>query len=101
MMSTRIKTLSLSMVTVALLWLFVGVERIVDDHEVGTSWQVFVKHRLSTRLIFENPAQQGVELIQYEALTRTDRASFIEYCDVRFGTRNAEQCRMALLGRVP
>jgi hypothetical protein len=66
MTNTTMKSLlvkvALCVVAIGALWAFVGVERIVGDHEVGVSWEPFSKHRMSLQVRFENPAQKGLEL---------------------------------------
>jgi hypothetical protein len=91
---------TVAVVIVCTLWVFVGVERIVGDHEVGISWEAFIKHRPSVQLKFQNPAQKGLELIPFEALSLADQTAFIEFCAIRFGTTNTAQCRAIILERV-
>ncbi len=100
MTNTRINRALLVAVIFGMLWSFVGVERIVGDHEVGVAWQAFIKHRPSAKLVFQNPAQNGLEIMRYEALAPADQTSFINYCGVRFGTVDPVQCHTILIQRV-
>ena len=83
---------ALGVVATGTLWAFVGVERIVGDHEVGVSWEPFIKHRPSLQVRFENPAQKGLELTPVGELSASERAAFIEFCDLRFGEADAASC---------
>lgn len=87
-------------VVLGVSWANVGVERIAGDHEVGDSWQSFVKHRPSPRLVFENPAARGLELTPVESMPPAERAAFLDYCDIRFGAADAAQCQALLRKRV-
>lgn len=91
---------AVAVLVICTLWAFVGVERIAGDHEVGVSWETFIKHRPSTQLKFQNPAQKGLELIPFEALSLADQTAFIEFCAIRFGTTNTTQCRATILERM-
>lgn len=87
-------------VVVAAMWAFVGFERIVGDHEVGASWEPFIKHRPSLQMRFENPAQKGLEIVEFENLSPDDQAAFTNFCAFRFGTTDAARCSAALVGRM-
>ena len=78
--------------TVCLLWTFVGFERTVGDHEMGVSWEPFLKHRPSMQLLFENPAQNGLELAPLEELPPAGQTAFIEFCDIRFAEADTAKC---------
>ena len=82
----------LCVVATGALWAFVGVERIVGDHEIGVSWEPFIKHRMSLQVRFENPAQKGLELTPIDELSASERAAFIEFCELRFGDVDATRC---------
>jgi len=99
MKTAWVKTVSIVAFAVVVLWSFVGAERIIDDHEVGTSWQIFIKHRPSLHLTFKNPAQKGLEIVDYNALSSSDRASFLEFCNIRFGIIEPLQCQTILRKR--
>lgn len=81
------------------LWAFVGVERIVGDHEIGVSWEPFIKHRPSLQVLFENPSQNGLDLTPLGELSASERAAFIEYCDLRFGEVDAARCYASIADR--
>jgi hypothetical protein len=75
-----------------LLWLLVGVERRVGDHEQGVSWEPFVKRRLTLQWRFENPAWRGLEVVPLTAMSPPQRAAFGEFCQVRFGSGDPARC---------
>jgi hypothetical protein len=77
---------------VCTLWASVGVERVVGDHEVGVTWTPFVKHRLSARIVFQNPAWQGLEVVSLQNLSLPERLAFAEFCQIRFGARDPQRC---------
>jgi hypothetical protein len=97
MKAALIKT-GVAVMVAGILWAFVGVERIVGDHEIGVSWEPFIKQRPSLQLRFENPAQKGLEIDPFEALSPAEQAAFNEFCAIRFGATDAAQCR-ALIGQ--
>lgn len=74
------------------LWTFVGVERIVGDHELGVSWEVFIKHRPTLQLRFDNPAWKGLELVAINEFSTPQRAAFSSYCEIRFGEADLRLC---------
>lgn len=82
----------LGVVATGTVWAFVGVERMVGDHEIGVSWEPFIKHRPSLQVRFENPAQKGLELTPIDELSASERAAFIEFCGLRFGEADAARC---------
>ena len=92
--------MALAIAVIGVSWANTGVERIAGDHEVGTSWQGFVKHSPSPRMLFENPAQRGSEPVPLDALSPAERAAFLDYCDIRWGASDAMQCQTALRARV-
>lgn len=87
-----ISSIALGVVATATLWAFFGVERIVSDHEIGVSWEPFIKHRPSLQVLFENPAQKGLKLTPVVAMSASERAAFIEFCELRFGEVDAVRC---------
>lgn len=89
----------LGVVATGTLWAFIGVERIVGDHEIGVSWEPFIKHRPSLQVRFENPAQKGLDLTLVGELSASERAAFIEYCDLRFGEVDAVRCYARIADR--
>lgn len=84
---------------IGVTWANAGVERIAGDHELGPSWQGFVKHTPSARLIFENPAQRGLELAPLETMAPAERAAFADYCAIRFGVADTTECQALLRKR--
>jgi len=74
------------------LWTFVGVDRIVGDHELGISWEAFIKHRPSLQLRFDNPARKGLELATIDEFSTSQRAAFSSYCEIRFGEADLKRC---------
>lgn len=82
-----------------ILWAFGGVERMVGDHEVGVSWEPFVKHRPSLQVRFMNPAQKGLEIVPFDALSPAEQAEFIEFCNIRFGVADVGRCHALVSDR--
>jgi hypothetical protein len=89
----------IGVVAAAALWAFVGVERIVSDHEIGVAWEPFIKHRPSLQVWFENPAQKGLELTPVVAMPASEHAAFIGFCELRFGEVDAVRCFARVAGR--
>jgi hypothetical protein len=85
---------------VGVLWAFVGIERIVGDHEIGVTWEAFLKHHPSYQVIFENPGSKGLELMHFEKLSPAEQASFVEFCRIRFGTSDRRACQTILISRI-
>lgn len=98
MRTAQIKVVA-AVVVAGMLWAFVGVERIVDDHEIGISWEPFVKHRPSLQVRFVSPAQKGLEIAPTtDDLSPSERAAFIEFCGIRFGVTDPAHCH-AIISR--
>lgn len=98
-MKKNLFKVGVAVITIGILWAFVGVERIVGDHEMGLSWEPFIKHRPSLQLRFQNPAQKGLEIEPFETLSAVEQAAFKEYCVSRFGTSDIMQCRSLIAQR--
>lgn len=86
-------------IAVGLLWAFVGVERVVGDHEMGVSWEPFVKHQPSLQIRFTNPAQKGLELASFDSLSPREQTAFVEFCVIRFGEPDPAKCSTAISNR--
>ena len=99
MRTTPLKA-TVAAVVAVMLWAFVGVERIVGDHEAGISWETFIKHRPTLQVIFQNPAQKDLDIASFDTLSLAEQAAFIDYCTIRFGTPDAGQCRAIVIGRI-
>jgi len=84
---------------VGCLWPFVGIERIVGDHEVGVSWEPFIKHRPSVRSLYSNPAQHGLDFVPFEDLSPVEQKRFVEFCSVRFGIQAPSSCGATIAAR--
>lgn len=96
MMNGSLK-LGVAAIVFSAIWAFVGVERIVSDHEKGITWELFIKHRPSLQVRFENPARKGLEIEPIENLSPAEQDAFIEFCTVRFGVMDTMQCRALIL----
>lgn len=72
--------------------LFVGFDRFVGDHEVGTYWVPFEKSTPSWDLWFQVPAQRSLELVPYDDLTEDERTRFLAYCKIRRDTDDLRKC---------
>lgn len=86
-------------VLVGVCWLFVGVERIVGDHEVGVSWEPFLKHRPSLTVRFTKLAQKDLEIVPFEALSPKEQADLMEFCRIRFGFSDYKRCYISISNR--
>lgn len=89
----------IGVIVTCMLWAFVGIEHVVGDHELGSTWEPFVKHRPSLQMRFTNPAQRGLEQVTFETLSPAEQTAFIEFCGIRFGASDPEKCHAALAGR--
>ncbi len=91
--------LAVAAVSIAMVWALIGVERIAGDHELGPSWQVFIKRRASAHVLFSNPAQRGLETVGWNRLALHQRQSVIDYCEIRFGLSDMGLCYTRLMQR--
>jgi hypothetical protein len=82
------------------LWAFVGVERLVGDHEMGVAWEPFLKHRVTMQIRFTNPARKGLEILSYESMSADERSRFLEFCYIRYGVRDPRECYVQIAARV-
>lgn len=73
-------------------WLFVGFDHYVGDHEVGSWWEPFIKFKPTFQVKFKKPEQRIMEFEPYETLDLGRKRSFIEYCEIRWGTNNPQEC---------
>jgi len=74
-----------------LTWLFLGVERIPDEHE--DRYDLFLKQRPTLRLIFHNPVTCGVcDTKPYQRLTASEKTEFAIFCRYRFGLDGNNEC---------
>lgn len=72
-------------------WLFVGIERIPDEHNV--KHEVFMKQRPTFQLVFRNPVTCGVcDSHPYELLTAAEKTEFGTFCWYRFGLDHSNEC---------
>jgi len=71
---------------------FVGFDQYVGDHEVGTSWDLFIKSKPTLRMLFKNPEQYALDFDPYETLGKDKQREFIEYCEIRWGASDPHVC---------
>jgi hypothetical protein len=90
---------AIAVVIAVIAWTFLGVERIVGDHEIGVTWEPFVKHRPSLQIRFQDPGQKGLDIVPFNALSPADQAAFVEFCTIRFGSADVAQCRALITAR--
>lgn len=90
--------LSGSLLVLVTAWLFIGLDRYVGDHEVGTSWMPFFKSVPTTKILFQNPAQHGLDREPFHSLASDRREQFMEYCRIRYGIRIAQDCEVQVEG---
>lgn len=86
--------LSGSLLVLVMAWLFIGLDRYVGDHEVGTSWMPFFKSVPTTKVLFHNPAQHALDRQPFHSLDSDRQEQFMEYCRIRYGTRIAHDCEV-------
>jgi hypothetical protein len=73
-------------------WIFIGFDHYVGDHEVGTFWNPFIKSKPTLQVLFENPIVDRLEIAPLNTLSSETRLKFIEYCEIRWGISNTEDC---------
>ncbi|AIF47829.1 hypothetical protein HY57_11430 [Dyella japonica A8] len=86
-------------VVVEPLWRYnIGVERVTSDiEESPVGWEWFVKHRKTWQYKFVNPANpSGIEAKMMNELTPDETARFKDFCEVRYGVSDTEQCYRAM-----
>jgi hypothetical protein len=83
-----------------ILCFWVGIERIVNDHEVGVVWVPFVKKHPTLQLYFSNPTQKSLEIIDVERLSNSEKEKFVDFCKVRFGEKSISKCYKLLNHRI-
>ena len=79
---------------------FVGIERIIGDHEMGISWVLFFKHYPTLQLHYQNPAYIALETVPFQELSQSEQLEFIDYCTVRFGIKDVKQCNVVFSERM-
>lgn len=77
---------------VLLAWLFVGLDRYVGDHEVGTGWTPFLKASPTLQVFFQNPAQHALDRDAFDAIDSARQIQFLSYCRVRHGMQDPHHC---------
>jgi len=80
-------------------WLWTGLDNYVGDHEVGSTWEPFLKSRPTFTLLFTNPAQQGLDRDAFETMDPTRQQAFRDYCAIRFGIADPHRCEKAIEDR--
>lgn len=98
-MKRTVRLALIALVLCCLAWPFVGLERLIGDHEVGVVWTPFLKHRPSLQMLYVNPAQEGLDSLPFESLPPQQHAEFLAYCRVRFGLTSGQKCATALADR--
>lgn len=73
-------------------WLFVGFDRYVGDHEVGSGWNSFIKTYPTFQVLFRNPAQYILDRDSFDSLDNTRKDQFLEYCSIRYGIHDPHRC---------
>lgn len=95
------RRISITIASLLLLgsWLWVGFDKYVGDHEVGSAWAPFLKSRPTLVLLFKNPAQQGLDRDAFDTLDAARQQAFRDYCAVRFGIADPHRCEKAIEDR--
>lgn len=52
----------------------------------------FVKSEPSWEVWFHDPSQQGLDFVPFDQLSPEEKARFISYCRVRYGTEEVQEC---------
>jgi len=73
-------------------WLFVGFDRYVGDHEVGSGLDPFIKANPTFQIIFKNPAQYALDRDSFDSLDDARKIQFREYCGIRHGIKDPYRC---------
>ena len=74
-----------------LIWLFLGIEVIPDEHD--TKYEFFTKQHPTFRLRYRNPVTCGVcDTRPFELLTADEKAAFSSFCRYRFGLDKPNEC---------
>jgi hypothetical protein len=85
----RVALVSVSLLL--LVWLFVGIELVRDEHDM--KYDVFAKQHPTLRMTFRNPVTCLVcDTKPYERLTPRERAEFGAFCRYRFGLEDPRDC---------
>ncbi|MFY3384166.1 hypothetical protein [Paracidovorax sp. MALMAid1276] len=79
-------------------WLFLGLDRYVGDHEVGSGWNLFIKAKPTFQLIFKNPAQYTLDRDSFDSLDHARKIQFLEYCGIRHRIRDPYLCEEYIEG---
>lgn len=79
-------------------WLFVGFDRYVGDHEVGSGWNPFIKADPTFQVIFKNPAQYTLDRDSFDSLDNARKMQFLEYCSIRHGIHDPYRCEEYIEG---
>lgn len=73
-------------------WLYIGVDEHSGDHEVGNTYELFIKSEPGFQVVYSDPAEDHLEIRPYEALSPERQKALDFYCKVRFGTVDRGQC---------
>jgi hypothetical protein len=85
-------------VLLLVVWLFLGFDRYVGDHEVGSGWNPFIKAEPTFRVLFRNPSQYTLDRDAFDSLDSSRKIQFIEYCGIRHGIRDPYRCEEYIEG---
>jgi hypothetical protein len=88
------------MTSIIILFGFIGIERMVSDHEVGIVWIPFIKKEPNFQLWFSNPAQKSLEIVEFESLSKIEKEEFINFCRIRFGEKTISNCYKKINARL-
>ncbi|MBF9266783.1 hypothetical protein [Paracidovorax cattleyae] len=77
-------------------WMWIGFDKYIGDHEVGSAWEPFLKSRPTFTLLFTNPAQQGLDRDAFDTMDSARQQAFRDYCAVRFGIADPYRCEKAI-----
>jgi hypothetical protein len=90
----------LAVAIVILFRAYVGSEYVENDHEIGSDWEPFLKHRPTFRYEFRNPAERNLELVPFDKLLPDEQMQLRDYCEIRFGLKNIPQCYVRMDARM-
>ncbi|CAN7541880.1 hypothetical protein [Acidovorax sp. LjRoot117] len=89
----------IGLIIFSLAWIFVGFDRYVGDHEVGSWWTPFIKSAPTSRIFFHNPAQYTLDREPFDSLDDERKEQFIQYCYIRYGTKMPYDCEILVEAR--
>jgi hypothetical protein len=73
-------------------WIFIGIEEVHGDVEMGDGERFFIKHRPSLQWTFSNPAIPFLDVKTPDNLSIEARRELPRFCLIRYGTESLVDC---------